>query len=75
MCRLRITQRIDRRRDGTPLRPPEGINYVDALCDAQDAADKAERLRQLAQTAAVQRALKATEPQEQEPKARGDKKA
>jgi hypothetical protein len=43
-------------REGTPLRPPEGINYVDALCDAQDAADKAERLRKLAETAAIRRA-------------------
>jgi hypothetical protein len=39
-----------------PLRSPEGVNYVDALCDQADAVDRAERLRQLAQTAAVQRA-------------------
>jgi hypothetical protein len=64
-------------KEGTPLRPPPGINYVDALCDQAAAIDRAERIRQLAETAAVQRALKPTEPKAQEPKApkdRGDKK-
>jgi hypothetical protein len=62
-------------KEGTPLRPPPGINYVDALCDQADAIDKAERIRRLAEVAALQRAMKPAEPKEQEPKAREDKKA
>lgn len=43
-------------KEGRPLRPPEGINYVDALCDQADAIDRAERLRKLTETAAIRRA-------------------
>jgi hypothetical protein len=60
-------------RDSPQLRPPEGINYVDALCDHADAIDRAERLRQLAQTAAVRRAeaeIKAQAEQQPKPKER-----
>jgi hypothetical protein len=32
--------------NATPLEPPPGVNYVDALCDAADRADRADRLRQ-----------------------------
>jgi hypothetical protein len=39
-----------------PLRPPEGINYIDELCDQADAQDRAQRIRQLVETAALQRA-------------------
>jgi hypothetical protein len=55
-------------------RPP-GVDICDRLMDQQDAIDKAERIRQLAEAAALQRALRAAEPKEQEPKARGGKKA
>jgi hypothetical protein len=30
-----------------PLASPPGINYVDALCDAQDAKDRAEKIAEL----------------------------
>jgi hypothetical protein len=30
--------------DQVPLKPPEGINYVDRLCDAADRQDKLDRL-------------------------------
>jgi hypothetical protein len=33
--------------DARPLSAQPGINYVDALCDAQDARDRAERIAQL----------------------------
>jgi hypothetical protein len=55
-------------------RPP-GVDICDALVDKQDAIDRAARIRELAEAAAIQRALKAAEPKEQEPKTRGDKKA
>jgi hypothetical protein len=35
-------------REQTPLRPPEGVNYVDALCDQQDLADFEARCREQA---------------------------
>jgi hypothetical protein len=53
-------------KEGTPLRPPEGVNYVDALCDKQDALDKAARVKQLIEAAAALQALKPRED-------RGDK--
>jgi hypothetical protein len=34
-------------RDASPLGPQPGINYVDALCDAQDARDRAEKIAEL----------------------------
>jgi hypothetical protein len=34
-------------REVPPLSSPPGINYVDALCDAQDRLDRAERERRL----------------------------
>ena len=52
---------------------PDGLEICDALVDQQDAIDRAARVRELAAAAAVQRAL--SEPKEQEPKTRGDKKA
>jgi hypothetical protein len=55
-------------------RPP-GIEHMDRMMDQQDAIDRAARVRELAGAAAVQRALNAAEPKEQEPKARSDKKA
>jgi hypothetical protein len=30
-----------------PLRPPPGINYIDAMCDQQDQRDKAERVAEI----------------------------
>jgi hypothetical protein len=33
--------------EAKPLASPPGINYVDALCDAQDARDRAEKIAQL----------------------------
>ena len=62
-------------RDATPLRPPEGLRYIDAMCDEEDRRFRAQRVKEMVEAAAVQRALKAAEPKEQEPKARGDKKA
>jgi hypothetical protein len=62
-------------REPTPLRPPEGLRYVDAMCHEEDRRFRAQRVKELAEAAAVQRALKAAEPKAQEPKARGDKKA
>jgi hypothetical protein len=59
-------------RDSPQLRPPEGVNYVDALCDQADAIDRAERIRQLAQTAAVRRA-EAELARQPEPRERKDK--
>jgi len=29
-----------------PLKPPDGINIIDAMCEAQDRADRADRLRE-----------------------------
>jgi hypothetical protein len=58
--------------DSPRLRQPDGVNYVDALCDHADAIDRAERLRQLAQTAAVRRA-EAELAKQPEPKERKDK--
>jgi hypothetical protein len=55
-------------------RPP-GVDLCDRIADHFAALDRAERIREVAQSAAVQRALKPAEPKEQEPKARGDKKA
>jgi hypothetical protein len=55
-------------------RPP-GVEHMDRMMDQQDAIDRAARVRELAAAAAVQRVLKPAEPKEQEPKARGDKKA
>jgi hypothetical protein len=28
-----------------PLKPPDGINYIDAMCEAQDRQDKLDRLQ------------------------------
>jgi hypothetical protein len=33
--------------DAKPLGPQPGINYIDALCDAQDVRDRAEKIAQL----------------------------
>jgi hypothetical protein len=55
-------------------RPP-GVEIADRIVDHFDAIDRAERIRQLAEAAALQRAMNPAEPKEQEPKARGDKKA
>jgi hypothetical protein len=32
--------------DPQPLKPPPGIDIIDAMCDAQDARDRADRLRE-----------------------------
>jgi hypothetical protein len=45
------------------------------MCDEEDRRFRAQRVKEMVEAAAVQRALKAAEPKEQEPKARGDKKA
>ena len=54
---------------------PPGLEHMDRMMDQQDAIDRAARVRELAAAAAVQRAMNPAEPKEQEPKARGDKKA
>ena len=54
---------------------PDGLSIMDEMMDQQDAIDRAARVRELAAAATVQRALNPTEPKEQDPKARGDKKA
>jgi hypothetical protein len=52
-----------------------GLEHMDRMMDQQDAIDRAARVREMAAAATVQRALNPAEPKEQEPKARGDKKA
>jgi hypothetical protein len=37
--------------DPAPLRPPSGIEHVDALCDQQDREDRAERAAKAAKAA------------------------
>jgi hypothetical protein len=64
-------------RDSPPLRQPDGVNYVDALCDQADKIDRAERIRQLAQADAIRRAeaaLKEPKPELKEPEPKKDKK-
>jgi hypothetical protein len=56
----------DKRADGTPrapsggtteIKPPPGVNYVDALCDAQDRRDRLAAIRQAAENAEIERRL------------------
>jgi hypothetical protein len=61
--------------DSPRLRQPDGVNYIDAMCDQADAIDRAERLRQLAQTAAVRKAEAELAAKQPEPKeGKGPKK-
>src|SRR6516162_11714613 len=58
-------------REATPLRPPEGLQHIDAMCDEEDRRFRAQRVKEAVEANLVQRALQPAAPQEQEPKARG----
>jgi hypothetical protein len=45
-------------REGRALKPPDGINVIDQLCDHADAVEKLERLVKLAEGVAALNALK-----------------
>jgi hypothetical protein len=62
-------------RDSPQLRQPDGVNYVDALCDDEDRRFRAQRIRELAGTqhslklaeAAKEAAAKAEDPNKKGP--------
>jgi hypothetical protein len=41
----------------TEIKPPPGVNYVDALCDAADRRDRLAAIRQAAENAEIERHL------------------
>ena len=61
-------------REATPLKPPDGLQHIDAMCDEEDRRFRAQRVKEAVEASLVQRALQPAAPQEQEPKARGGKK-